>query len=63
LRGRLLRRKWSTGGAGKWAYTVGTQGHYAGCTVVTGCIVHDYPWLQLKVLGNGAWTKPPVPAR
>jgi hypothetical protein len=49
--------KWSAGGAGKWSYTVGTQGHYAACTVVTGCIVHDYPWLQLKVLGNGAWTK------
>lgn len=49
--------KWSAGGAGKWSYTVGTQGHYAACTVVSGCIVHDYPWLQLKVLGNGSWTK------
>jgi hypothetical protein len=49
--------KWSAGGAGKWSYTVGTQGHYAGCTAVTGCVVHDYPWLQLKVLGNGAWTR------
>ena len=49
--------KWSAGGAGKWSYTVGTQGHYAACTVLTGCIVPDYPWLQLKVLGNGAWTK------
>jgi hypothetical protein len=49
--------KWSAGGAGKWSYTVGTQGHYAGCTVVSGCVVHDYPWLQLKVFGNGSWTK------
>lgn len=49
--------KWSAGGAGKWSYTVGTQGHYAACTVITGCQVHDYPWLQLKVLGNGGWTK------
>ena len=49
--------KWSAGGAGKWSYTVGTQRHYAGCSVVTGCVVHDYPWLQLKVLGNGAWVK------
>jgi hypothetical protein len=49
--------KWSSGGAGKWSYTVGTQGHYGACTVITGCIVNDYPWLQLRVLGNGAWTK------
>jgi hypothetical protein len=33
--------RWSAGGAGKWSYTVGTQGHYAGCTIVTGCIVDD----------------------
>ena len=49
--------KWSSGGVGKWSYTVGTQGHYAACTTVTGCLLHDYPWLQLKVIGNGSWTK------
>lgn len=49
--------KWSSGGAGKWSYTVGTQGHYAVCSAITGCIVHNYPWLELRVLGNGSWTK------
>lgn len=49
--------KWSSGGAGKWSYTVGTQGHYAACTVISGCFVHDFPWLQLRVLGNGSWAK------
>lgn len=49
--------KWSSGGAGKWSYLVGTQGHYAACTVITGCLVHNYPWLELRVRGNGSWTR------
>jgi hypothetical protein len=52
FKGHLARSR--TGWAGRWHYGTWTQGKFALC--LAWCIFAQYPWVDLDVYGNGAWT-------
>lgn len=45
-----------SGGVGQWSYRAWTQGHFQLCVEPWGCYQHSYPWIDMTVYGNGAWS-------
>jgi hypothetical protein len=45
----------TTGWVGSKTVTRRTQGHFAFCPPVAGCVNHNYPWVKLFLYGTGGW--------